>query len=201
MQAVNLLPEYARGGRRWTSVGSELNARKIIQIGGTAAIAAALLFGFAYFRERSVVSDKKNELTTAQAHLVAQEARAKPIQDAQAANQARLSFMQSVVATRVHWDSVLGDLGRDLPTGVSLTSLSVTAPTAATPAGTPAAVPTTPGTSFTIAGNTNSHARVALLLDRLALLPWLSNITLVSSTRSGNTVTFSISGTYTGGTG
>src|SRR5262245_47755417 len=98
MQAVNLLPEYARAGHRWTAVGSELNARKIIQLGGSAAIILAVVFGLLYFRERAVVSDKKSELTTAQAHLVAQQARAKPIQDAQTANQAKLSFMQSVVA-------------------------------------------------------------------------------------------------------
>jgi Tfp pilus assembly protein PilN len=195
MQAVNLLPEYARPGHRWTSVGSELNARKIIQIGGTAAIVAALLFGFLYFRERSVVSDKKSELTTAQAHLVAQQARAKPIQDAQAANTARLAFMRSVTSSRVHWDSVLGDLGRDLPAGVYLTTLSVAAPVPSPGA----AAPTTSGaTSFTIAGTTNSHNRVALVLDRLALLPWLSDITLQSSTRNGNTTSFNIGATYTG---
>ena len=194
MQAVNLLPEYARAGRRWTSVGSELNARKIIQIGGTVAIVAALLVGFLYFRERSVVSDKKSELTSAQAHLVAQQARAKPIQDAQAANTARLAFMRSITATRVHWDSVLGDLGRDLPTGVYLTSLSIAAPVA-TPG---AAAPTSGSTNFTITGTTSSHDRVAVVLDQLAVLPWLSNITLQSSSRQGNTTTFTIAATYTG---
>jgi Tfp pilus assembly protein PilN len=193
MQAVNLLPEYARAGRRWTAVGSELNARRILQIGGTAAVIAALVFGVLYFRERSVVSDKKSELTTAQAHLVAQEARAKPIQDAQAENTARLTFMQSVVGSRVHWDSVLGDLGRDLPTGVYLTSLAVSGPAASATGGS--------SSGFTIAGGTSAHTRVALILDRLALLPWLTNINLGSSTRSGDAVTFSISATYvpTGG--
>ena len=88
MEAVNLLPEYARGGHSWTSVGSDLNARKIVQFGGGAAIVLAIVFGLLYFNERSAVSDKKSELTTAQAHLVAQQARAKPIQDAQAANSA-----------------------------------------------------------------------------------------------------------------
>ena len=39
MQAVNLLPEYARPGRRWTTAGSELSSRRILPIGGTAAVA------------------------------------------------------------------------------------------------------------------------------------------------------------------
>jgi Tfp pilus assembly protein PilN len=195
MQAVNLLPEYARAGRRWTSAGSELNARKIIQIGGTAAIVAAVLVGLLYFRDRSVVSDKKSELTTAQAHLVAQQARAKPIQDAQAANTARLTFMRSVTSSRVHWDSVLGDLGRDLPKGAYLTSLSVAAPVPSPGAAAPA---TSGASNFTITGTTSSHKRVALILDRLAVLPWLTNIALQSSSRSGATTTFTIGATYTG---
>ena len=195
MQAVNLLPEYARGGHKWTSVGSELNARKIIQIGGTVAIVAALLFGLLYFRERSVVSDKKSELNTAQARLVAQQARAKPIQDAQSANAARMTFMRSVTSTRVDWDSALGDLGRDLPTGVYLTNLSVASPVPSPGAAAPAV---SGATNFTITGTTSTHERVALVLDRLAVLPWLSNITLQSSNLANGTTTFTIGATYTG---
>lgn len=127
MQAVNLLPEYARPGHRWASTGSELSSRRILPIGGTAAVALALIFGLFYFHERSVVSSKKSELATAQARLVAQSARAEPIKQAQAASQARLAFMQAVTANRVHWDSVLGDLGRVLPAGVSQQPGSISA--------------------------------------------------------------------------
>ena len=67
MQAVNLLPEYARQGHRWTAAGSDLSARRILPIGAAAAIGLALIFGLFYFHERSVVSDKKSELATAQA--------------------------------------------------------------------------------------------------------------------------------------
>lgn len=189
MEAVNLLPEYARAGHRWTSVGSDLNARKIVQFGGGAAIVLAIVFGLLYFNERSTVSDKKSELTTAQAHLVAQQARAKPIQDAQAANSAKLASLRSVTATRAHWDAVLGDLGRALPTGVHLTTLTVGAAGA------------TPGQSFTVNGQANSNDRVALVLDRLALLPWLSGISLQSSSRTGNAVTFTVAANYIPGAG
>ena len=194
MQAVNLLPEYARSGRRWTSAGSELSSRRILPIGGMVAIALAVIFGLFYFHERSVVSDKKSELATAQARLVAQSARAQPIKDAQAASLARLSFMRSVTATRVHWDAVMGDLGRVLPTGVSLTSLSATTPA-------PVAGAAAGGSTFAIAGSTSSHARLALILDRLALLPWLSDVTLTSDSRTGDGVSFAITGTYLGGDG
>src|SRR6478672_3390322 len=99
MEAVNLLPEYARTGRRWTAAGSELSSRRILPIGGTAAVVLAILFGLWYFHERSVVSDKKSELATAQARLVAQSARAEPIRQAQAASQARIAVMRSVTAS------------------------------------------------------------------------------------------------------
>ena len=104
MEAVNLLPEYARPGHRWTTAGSELSSRRILPIAGIAAIGLALIFGLFYFHERSVVSDKKSELATAQARLVAQSARAEPIKQAQAASQARLGVMRSVTASRVHWE-------------------------------------------------------------------------------------------------
>jgi Tfp pilus assembly protein PilN len=196
MQAVNLLPDYARPGHRWTTAGSELSSRRILPIGGMAAIGLALLFGLFYFHERSVVSNKKSELATAQARLVAQSARAEPIKQAQAASQARLSSIRSITADRVHWDAVMGDLGRVLPTGVTLTSLSASGPT-------PTAAPAAPAaaSTFTIAGETSSHVRVATVLDRLAVLPWLSDITLQSSTRSGVSDTFTIGATYVGGGG
>lgn len=196
MQAVNLLPEYARPGRRWATTGSELSSRRILPIGGIAAIALALVFGLFYFHERSVVSNKKSDLATAQARLVAQSARAEPIKQAQAASQARLAILRTVTATRVHWDSVLGDLGRVLPAGVSLTSLSATTPLPIAGAAATAGAP-----SFNIVGQTSSHDRVALILDRLSLLPWLSNISLASTTRTGNILAFTISGTYLGGGG
>jgi Tfp pilus assembly protein PilN len=196
MEAVNLLPEYARPGHRWTSAGSELSSRQILPIGGVAAIGLALLFGLFYFHERSLVSDKKNQLATAQARLVAQEARAEPIKQAQAESQARLVVMRTITATRVHWDSVLGDLGRVLPKGVSLTSLA--ASTATPSAATTVAAG---GSSFTINGSTSSHTRIALVLDRLALLPWLSSIALQSTTRNGDAIGFIIAATYSGGAG
>src|SRR5207248_8614267 len=135
--------------------------------------------GGLYFRERSVVSDKKSELATTQARLVAAEAQAAPIKAAQAASQARVSMIRSITATRVHWDSVLGDLGRVLPAGVHLTSLSVSSAATATTAATPGS------STFSIVGETTAHTRVALILDRLALMPWLSTINLQSSSRFG----------------
>jgi Tfp pilus assembly protein PilN len=58
---------------------------------------------------------------------------------------------------------------------------STTAPTAGATTGATAGP-----TAFTATGVASSHVRVALVLDRLASLPWLSNVTLVSSTSSAS---------------
>jgi Tfp pilus assembly protein PilN len=194
MQAVNLLPEYAQPGHRWASAGSELSARRIVALGGGAATVAALLLAGLFLHERSTVNTKKNQLATAQAHLVAQEARAAPIKDAQAQSAARLAMLRSVTATRVHWDSVLSDLGRVLPSGVHLNNMSVSSPAAAV-------VGTVPTSSFTVGGTTGSHDRVALVLDRLTLLPWLSGVALQSSSGTPGSITFTISAGYVGSAG
>ena len=184
MQAVNLLPEYAQPGHRWTATGADLSARRILPLGGIAAVVAAVAFAGLYFNERSVVSDRKSQLATDQARLVAQEARAAPIKAAQAASAARLSMIRSITATRVHWDAVLADLGRVMPNGVHLSNLSLTT------------IATTGASSVQIAGETDTHNRVALVMDRLSILPWLSGVTLASSARSGNTVNFTLNATY-----
>jgi Tfp pilus assembly protein PilN len=199
MEAVNLLPEYARQGNRWTSAGSDLSARRILPVGGAAAIGLALIFGLFYFHERSVVSDKKSELATAQARLVAQSARAEPIKQAQAESAARLSIVRSVTANRVHWDAVLGDLGRVLPKGVTLTALSAATPTPSS--SNPAVAAPVAGQNFTATGSASSHDKVALVLDRLALLPWLSGVSLTSTARAGDSINFSLTGSYLGGGG
>jgi Tfp pilus assembly protein PilN len=101
------------------------------------------------------------------------------------------------------WDSALGDLARVLPSGVQLTSLAAAkpvapppvapvAPTSSDTSNTSATTTTTtvapvappaPATTFTISGVAPSNVRVALILDRLALLPWLSNVSLQTTSR------------------
>jgi hypothetical protein len=89
-----------------------------------------------------------------------------------------------------------------------LQGLSVQSPTPLAP-GAPIPAPTTPtgaptpattgASGFSATGVASSHVRVALVLDRLASLPWLTNVTLLSSANgsaSGTTLsrgdTFSV---------
>src|SRR5437773_397972 len=110
MQAVNLLPAYARPAGRWASVGRDLSPARVVRIGCVVAVAAA-------------VADTSSSDTS------------------------------------------------------SATSTTTTV------APSPPAAPV--GSGFTVAGSANSHVRVALVLDRLALIPWLSGVSLQSSTHSG----------------
>jgi Tfp pilus assembly protein PilN len=185
MQAVNLLPAYARPGHRWADTGKDLPAKRVLTAGSAVAAAAALALGGIYFHERSVVNDKRATLADVQARLTAAEAAAQPLRTAQADAAARLAAFQTISAKRLPWEIFLRDLSRVLPDNVYLQSLQATSPTPAASVAPTTSSPSTAGatTSFTVTGLASSQVRVALVLDRLALLPWLSNVTLQSSAR------------------
>jgi Tfp pilus assembly protein PilN len=196
MRAVNLLPVDARPGSRWATIGREASARRILGGSGVAAGVLVLAFAGLTLHQRSVVGQRRTELHDAQAQLVAAQAKALEGQQAQAASVARFSVMQKLVARRLAWEDVLRDLARVLPRGVFLQSLEASAPTpagtvaatpgAAAPAGAAAAAATVP-TVFTVSGSADSQIRVARVLDRLSILPWLSDVTLQSSIRGSGT--------------
>jgi Tfp pilus assembly protein PilN len=184
MQAVNLLPAYARPGHRWTNVGKDIPTQRVLMLGGVLAAVAMIGFGALYFHERSVVDTKRSDLAEVQARLTAANAQAAPLHAAETASAARLAVVRSVSRGRVPWKRALNDLSRILPGGSSLQSMSFGSPT-----------PIASGTSaagFTVTGSADSQNRVALVLDRLAILPWLTNVTLQSTSRG-------VAGTGSGG--
>lgn len=192
MEAVNLLPAYARPAHGWATVGKELSARRVLAIGGAVAGAAAIAFGAAFVHERSVVNDKQETLATVEAQLATAQAKAQPLRAIEAAASAKLKVTGTISAQRVPWENVLRDLARVLPSQVQLQALQAGSSTAITPAAgsaAPAAPTAGAPTSFTVSGLASSHNRVALVLDRLALLPWLTDVTLQSSTRGTTTGT------------
>ncbi len=129
MQAVNLLPAYARPAGRWATIGKELSPASVIRIGGIAAAACAILIGALYFYERSTVNDHRSTLADTQARLTAVEATAAPLRTAEASSTARSAVIRTVSGSRVAWESVLTDLARVLPDQVSLQSLTAQSPT------------------------------------------------------------------------
>jgi Tfp pilus assembly protein PilN len=189
MEAVNLLPAYARPGHRWAAIGKDLSARRVLAMGGAVAGAAAIALGAGFVHERSLVNDKQDTLAGVQAQLAEVQAEAQPLRAAESASATKLATVRAISAGRVPWESVLRDLARVLPSQVQLQSLQATSSTAISPSSTAAPSGATSGvpTGFTLAGSASSHNRVALVLDRLAVLPWLSDVTLQSSTHGTGT--------------
>ena len=209
MEAVNLLPAYARPGHPWAAVGKDLSARRVIKSGSVAACVVAVGVGLAYYQERSVVNDRQATLADVKAQVAVVDAKAAPLRAAQAAAAARLTTAGTVSERRVAWEGLLADVSRVLPKqvylqGLSLQSPTPLAPSAAIPAPTaPVGTPipaTSSGSGFSATGVASSHVKVAVVLDRLASLPWLTNVTLLSTANgsaSGTTLsrgdTFSVS--------
>ena len=205
MEAVNLLPAYARPGHPWAVIGKDLPARRVLAAGGAVAGAAAIAFGAAFVHERSLVNEKQDTLAGVQAQLADVQAKAEPLRTAESATATKLTAVRTISAGRVPWENVLRNLARVLPSQVQLQSLQATSPAAIAPGATAAPAGATTGaapTGFTLAGSASSQNRVALVLDRLAVLPWLSDVTLQSSTRgtgitgSSSTDQFTISANF-----
>jgi Tfp pilus assembly protein PilN len=208
MDAVNLLPleHKVRAKKRATPAGN-LDSRKTLRSGGLAAVALVLLLGALYGYERSVVNSKKSALAKDQNALAQIKPQADAIKAAQATSAARLSVISNLTASRMNWDKALSDFARIVPTDSYLTSLSFDAPVQTASVVTPVAPTTTPSTdttatdastttpaapvasgssTLTVSGTAPGTVGVARVLDRFALIPWLSGVTLGSASRSGD---------------
>jgi type IV pilus assembly protein PilM len=201
---INLLPEAARGSTHWAAgQGHRPAGKRVLLAAGAVAGVAAAAGGTLFVHERNSVHAKRATLTGLQQKVTAAQAATLATNAAQTSAQARAATFAQVAQQRLAWEKVLRDLARVLPANVRLQSLQATAPAVApavavattSTVSTPDTTASTPST-FTVDGFTNSQYGVALVLDRLALLPWLSDVTLQQSTRSedsnGPTVQFTI---------
>ena len=199
MNAVNLLPAYARPGHPWAAIGKDVSRRRVLTGGAAAACVAVLGLGAGYVHERSVVSDRQATLAEVQAQVAAADAKAAPLRTAQSAAAARVAVAATVTSSRVTWEKLLADLSRVLPSQVYMQTLSAQSPTPLASGVSTAATttPTTTGVSgFSATGVASSHVRVALVLDKLAKLPWLSDVTLVSSVNGASGGSLSAGDTF-----
>jgi len=205
MDAVNLLPvDYRERKRKRTSPADNLDGRQTLRIGAAVAGLFVVLLGGLFYYEHKQVSDKQKELAHSEAQIAAVQQQVDAIKNAQAEISGRLAVARSLTSTRMNWDRALNDFARVIPTNSYLTNIQMTAPVtaAATAAAQAATVPatSTDGTAaeaatpppaptvsiLTLAGNAPSTPGVALVMDRLAILPWLSNISLTSAARQDN---------------
>jgi Tfp pilus assembly protein PilN len=209
MRAVNLLPK-------------EFAARKSLReedpavvVGSALAVVVIIALGAAFLVAQGKASGQQKRLTAARLELAKLSLRHRttttqpkkpavpvtPILPPPAIvgqEAAWLTAVSSALSQRIAWDRVLREVSLVMPDDVTLTSLTMTAPTTAGAIpGAPPAVATAQG--FVIDGSAYSYPSVARLLTRLALVPDLSNVTLTSTSSDPKTgVTFSITAAVKG---
>lgn len=181
MRAINLLPrdDTRRGPQRpqWVVIIPVLLA---VLLSG----ALSILF----LNASGKVKDKQGQLTQLKDELAAiptPDASKVRTQTALATEKStRVQALNAALSRRVAWDRVFRELSLVLPGDVWLSTLSAKAPMSSsvatattTPTGTAVAA-----TDFTLDGYTYSHAAVARLLSRLAVVPDLVNVQLQQST-------------------
>jgi Tfp pilus assembly protein PilN len=187
MRAVNLLPKDS-ARRAGPPVPTAVAATVI---GGLVLV--SLMISVLLLSAHGKVKSRELELAQKQAELAAIPVPAQSRlqqQDALVADKsARVAALNAALSKRIAWDRVLREFALVLPDDVWLLSLSATAPSsaAATPvAGTSSASSSsTPALGgqlgFSIEGYTYSHDAVARLLTRLAIVPDLQQVQLISS--------------------
>ncbi|HEV8099975.1 MAG TPA: PilN domain-containing protein [Gaiellaceae bacterium] len=181
MRAINLLPrDDARGPqkRQW-----------IVLVPVVLAVLLAALLSATFLSASGTVKDKQSELATLQDELQAiptPDASRVKTQTALAADkQARVTALSGALSRRVAWDRIFRELSLVLPNDVWLATISAKAPVPSSSATVPVPASTSvAATQFTIDGFTYSHAAVARLLTRLAVVPDLVNVQLQQSTLS-----------------
>jgi len=194
MRAINLLPTHVAGEKK-ERTGLAAVAPKIAA--AAVPVFCLVLVVVGYRSGHGVVTAKQARVATLQAELA--QAQPAPVAtptvspDATALvaqRTARLASLKDVLGKEVAWDGTLGQISRVIPDSVWLTNLTAQSPTPAdaaatttpVPAPAPGAAPS--GAGLTLTGVTYTQADVAALLERLQLLPTLTNVTLTSSAQN-----------------
>lgn len=197
MRAVNLIPEDQRGGGALVGAGrSQGTAYAVV-----ALFAGLAVLAFLYGSARHQISDRTSQAASISAEVTqiqSEAERLQPYASFIALRDQRTQAVENLVAARFDWPHEFHELGRVLPKGVWLTSItgavggaagattgaattSTSAaaaaagatPTSSTPAG---SIPT-----FNLSGCAATQSQVALTLDRLHLMDGVSAVSLDSS--------------------
>lgn len=186
MQAVNLLTHDPR--TRTTRLPAIPKPSPRITAGIVSSL-LALGLGAAYLSATSAVGERQRELAGVSAEERALIARVEGAGNEQALvdREQRDAALRDALVYRIPWDQVLRDVARVLPAGASVTSLSaqlpaLPAPAADAPPPDPAAAAAPTG--LVLNGVALTQPTVALVLDRLELVPVLVGVQLQSSTET-----------------
>jgi Tfp pilus assembly protein PilN len=200
MRAFNLLPTPGAEKRQDESRRS---ANAMAVAAGLTLVLVAVVVGLAFKQARTTASDRQATLAGLQAEVAQTKAAATVKAAAAAGTQAHLAAVTSAASGRTAWDGLLGQLSRVMPQGAWLDSLQATAATPAAPStstdstsstdsadvttnglsSSASATPSGPAT-LTITGFALSQAIIPTVLDRLALIPALSDVSLQVTQRA-----------------
>ena len=175
MRAFDLLPKERQRKEAEGRPG-------LVEIGlGLVAVVVVVALGALFLMTSSSLNDKRRERDSLQSQLRTLQAQAEEPSPTSGPELAEEQVARTTALSgRVAWDRLLRDVSLVLPSEVFLTALTASSPT---PASAPTAATTAGSTQFAISGTTAKQENVALLLSRLAILPELSGVKLVSSLR------------------
>ena len=187
MRAVNLLPIDQRSGGK--SIREEDPA---VVVGSALGVVVMIALCASFYTAHSKATTQQAKLTAARLELAqlsekrkAEIAKLKPVKptapvtpivpppSVTGQEATWLSSVSQQLGQRIAWDRLLREVSLVMPSDVSLSSLTLTAPS------TTAGAATAQG--FVISGSAYSYDSVARLLSRLALVPDLENVTLTNS--------------------
>jgi Tfp pilus assembly protein PilN len=193
MRAVNLLPRDLQHAK---SIRQEDPA---VVIGSALGVVVMIVLGSAFLVAHNNANAQQAQLTKSRLELAqlsenkrptpkptAPSVPITPIVPPPAVTGEEASWLSAVstsLSQRIAWDRVLREVSLVIPDDVTLTQLTMTAPTAASEAA--AATPGATGSQgFVIQGSAFSYDSVARLLSRLALVPDLSAVNLASTSNT-----------------
>src|SRR3954471_14106090 len=208
MRAFNLLPAPRVETRQDDGRRSARTTRAVAIAAGLMVAVVTAALGFAFVQERSAVNDRRSTLDGLQAKVDHTHPSAAPSAAVATKTQGHLAAITSAASGRMAWGGLLDQLSRVMPAGTSLESLqandgagtsSTSASTSTSPPSTSTTTSSSPAsklsssatsgtpaapTGFVVTGSARSQALVARALDRLALIPALSDVTLQSTPRA-----------------
>jgi len=215
MRAVNLLPRDLQNAK---SIRHEDPA---VVVGSALGVIVMIALGSAFFVAHGKANGQQVQLTQARLQLaqLSEHQKPKPVTPSvpitpivppptvTGQEASWLSAVSTNLSQRIAWDRVLREVSLVVPDDVTLTQLTMTAPTPASEAAAASPGATTSSQGFVIQGNAFSYDSVARLLSRLALVPDLSDVNLASTgsgsspgstSAPGSGVSFNITATVAG---
>ena len=206
MKAVNLLPPDRRSAKR-TTASLDAGRRNLLIASGVAGALVVVGLSVMVWSSNSSISDKRKQLQALQSEISSTSASS----SLAAGTATKKGAVLSLVPRRMEWDQMLNALSKVVPEDVWISSLTSATPGAAASAAAAAAAaaaataarstttttttsgsttppPPTTSTSnsntFAITGYTYSQPSVARMMRRLSIVPWLTGVTLVGSSKN-----------------